>query len=157
MKPEEPPMWKKLTKVLLAYTVMVLAICGAIFIVLVAYYIVHPSSSQGCDTAECFMEAANECQNATFTAQETIGTVKYSSEGCVFTKTLVKSSKDELPEVKALLEGKSLTCRYELGEFDRRWVTTLIYGINYCEGGLKEALGEMLLFVEPSPTAPAVT
>jgi hypothetical protein len=103
-----------------------------------------------CDTRECFMAAANECQNVEFISQEKIGTVQYRSKDCVFKKTLVRTDGNELPELKALLEGKSLTCEYAVGQFDKRWMTTLIYGINYCEGDLKENIGSLLLFVEPA-------
>jgi hypothetical protein len=145
----EKTLWNRMLKVLVIYILVVLMIFGACFVGLVIYYLFNPSVQQ-CGTKECFMAAANECQDVKFTSQEMIGTVKYSSKDCVFTKTLAKSGENELPEVKALLEGKSLTCEYKIGEFDKRWVTTLIYGINYCEGGLKETLGKMLLLAEPA-------
>ncbi len=78
------------------------------------------------------------------TLTEDAGVFKYSSADCVFTKTLI--SADETPEMKSLLEGKSLTCRYEKGKFDQRWVTSLIFGIEYCEGELKDILVDLIAF-----------
>ncbi|MBS3068469.1 hypothetical protein J4450_07210 [Candidatus Micrarchaeota archaeon] len=48
--------------------------------------------------------------------------------------------------MKTLLEGKSMTCKYENGKFDQRLVTSLIYGTEYCDGELKDALGQLIVF-----------
>ena len=145
----EKPKKNNILKVLLIYIIMVIMIFGVIFIGLVIYYLFNPAIQQ-CETKDCFMVAANECKDVVFTSNELIGKVKYKSEGCVFTKTIVKCNETEIPEIKAMIEGKSFTCKYKIGEFDKRWLSTLIYGINECDGELKETIGKMLLFVEPS-------
>lgn len=105
-------------------------------------------TAAGCTDKECFITAANECRELELTLTEEAGGVfTYSSStGCVFTKTLVTLSAGEDQELKRLLEGKRLTCRYERGAFDPRWVTSLIFGTESCEGELKEALAQLLVF-----------
>lgn len=101
-----------------------------------------------CTTKDCFISAANECNDITLTLSEDAGVFEYSSSiDCVFSKTLVQSHESETQEMKNLLEGKSFTCTYEKGAFDERWVTSLIFGTEYCEGELKDILVELLVFV----------
>ena len=61
-------------------------------------------------------------------------------------ETLVSANADETSDMKKLLEGKSMMCNYEKGKFDARLVTTLIYGMEYCEGDLKDILGQLIVF-----------
>ncbi len=99
-----------------------------------------------CRTAECFIEAAGSCRRAKLVA-EGKGWIEWSyrSDGfCRFTKTAARLDGRESPRMKELLEGKSLACAYEKGEFDERWVTSLLYGIENCDGELKETLGKLL-------------
>ncbi|MBI4344612.1 MAG: hypothetical protein HY555_03390 [Euryarchaeota archaeon] len=101
-----------------------------------------------CTTKECFISSANACNEIDLTLTEDAGVIKYSSsKDCVFTKTLVTANADETQEMKSLLQGKSLTCRYEKGKFDPRWVTSLIYGTEYCEGELRDTLAELIAFL----------
>ena len=101
-----------------------------------------------CITKECFINSANDCNELSMTLSEEAGVFKYSSsKDCVFTKTLVTLSANETQEMKNLLEGKSFICRYEKGKFDSRWVTSLIFGTEYCEGELRDILGKLMLFV----------
>ena len=101
-----------------------------------------------CTTKECFISSANACNDIDLTLTEDAGVIKYSSsKDCVFTKTLVSLNADETQEMKSLLQGKSLTCRYEKGKFDQRWVTSLIYGTEYCEGELRDTLVELIAFL----------
>ena len=100
-----------------------------------------------CTTKERFISSANDCNDISLTLTEDAGVIKYSSsKDCVFSKTLVSFNADETQEMKSLLQGKSLTCRYEKGKFDPRWVTSLIYGTEYCEGELRDILIELIAF-----------
>ncbi|MDA1196855.1 MAG: hypothetical protein O2779_02740 [Nanoarchaeota archaeon] len=77
--------------------------------------------------------------------EEEIGVVQYTaSEDCIFTKTIV--SLEDSQEMKELLEGKTLTCSYEVNDFDERGVNSLIGGIELCGGELKDILGQLLIF-----------
>ena len=99
-----------------------------------------------CTTKDCFIDVANMCTELSLTMTEEAGVFMYSSsENCVFTKTLVTA--DETLEVKKLLEGKSLTCQYSEGKFDSRWINSLVFGIEYCNGELKDTLVSLLAFV----------
>ncbi|HLD05293.1 MAG TPA: hypothetical protein VJG90_06255 [Candidatus Nanoarchaeia archaeon] len=100
-----------------------------------------------CTTKECFISAANDCKDLQMTLTENAGVFKYaSSTDCIFTKTLVTLSVSETQEMKSLLEGKSLTCKYEKGKFDSRWATSLMFGTEYCEGELRDIIVELLVF-----------
>ena len=104
------------------------------------------SPTADCTTKDCFIAAANDCNDITLTLTEDAGTFTYATNGCVFTKTLVSTNVNETQEMKTLLQGKSLTCKYEQGKFDRRWVTSLVFGTEYCEGKLKDILGQLIAF-----------
>jgi hypothetical protein len=108
---------------------------------------IAPSTNATCGNEACFIAAANNCKNMSLTVTDDVGTFSYSSsEHCIFTKTLVSLNANESQEMKNLLEGKNMTCMYEMGKFDQRWVTSLIYGIEYCDGELKDRLGDLTVF-----------
>ncbi|HLC38286.1 MAG TPA: hypothetical protein VJI71_02425 [Candidatus Norongarragalinales archaeon] len=106
------------------------------------------SAQVACVDKDCFITAATDCKGARLTLTDEAGVFEYSSSStaCVFTKTLVSLTEGEAQDMKNLLEGKSMTCKYEKGKFDSRLVTSLIYGTEYCEGDLKEALGALIIF-----------
>ena len=105
------------------------------------------SITTSCTTKDCFIASANDCKGIAMTLTEKAGIFTYaSSTDCVLTKTLVRLDPSETPEMKDVLEGKSMTCKYKKGEFDERWVTSLIYGIEYCDGELRDNLAELLTF-----------
>ncbi|MEK6963753.1 MAG: hypothetical protein AABX70_04955 [Nanoarchaeota archaeon] len=104
-------------------------------------------TAAACTTKECFIPLANDCKALDLTLTEDAGVFKYSSStDCVFTKTLVSLSTSETQEMKSLLEGKSLTCKYEKGKLDPRWATSLIFGTEYCKGELRDSLVELIVF-----------
>ena len=106
-----------------------------------------PSQNVPCMEKACFIAAANDCRDLNVTIQEDIGTFRYSSSPyCIFTKTLVSLNGTESREVRNLLEGKNMTCIYTKGKFDHRLVTTLIGGIEYCRGDLKDNLARLVIF-----------
>jgi hypothetical protein len=106
-----------------------------------------PSQNVPCMEKACFIAAANDCRDLNVTIQEDIGTFRYSSSPyCIFTKTLVSLNGTESREVRNLLEGKNMTCIYTKGKFDHRLVTTLIGGIEYCRGELKDNLARLVIF-----------
>jgi hypothetical protein len=102
---------------------------------------------ESCTTKDCFITAAGACKDTTLTLTEEAGTFTYTATmDCVFTKTLVTAHPDEMQEMKTLLQGKSLTCRYTKGAFDERWVKTLVFGTERCEGNLREVLAQLIAF-----------
>jgi hypothetical protein len=96
-----------------------------------------------CDSKDCFVSKAKECGTAQLEVTEDIGIIKYETDGCTFKKTIV--TLDDTEEMKALLEGKSLTCSYE--EFNQEWMDSLVEDIEDCDGELKEIIGKLVLFV----------
>jgi len=106
-----------------------------------------PSQNVPCMEKACFIAAANDCRDLNVTIREDIGTFRYSSSPyCIFTKTLVSMNGTESREIRNLLEGKNMTCIYTKGKFDHRLVTTLIGGIEYCRGELKDNLARLVIF-----------
>jgi hypothetical protein len=94
-----------------------------------------------------FIAAANNCTDTTVTITDAVGTFQYtSSDNCVFTKTLVRLNQSEMQEMKTMLEGKNMTCLYTKGNFDPRLVTSLVGGIEYCSGDLKDDITHLMLF-----------
>jgi len=94
-----------------------------------------------------FIAAANDCRAMNLTVTNTIGTFNYqSTSDCALLKTLVKVNASELAEVRNMVEGKKMVCGYTKGNFDSRWVTTLIGGVEYCHGDLRDGLAELIVF-----------
>ena len=83
-----------------------------------------------CNDTDCFITAANSCEAMNVTLSDDVGTFSYSSRpatnACVFIKTVVSLDSGESQEMKNLLVGKKMTCIYQRGEFDQRWVSTLL-------------------------------
>lgn len=105
------------------------------------------TQATACGDKDCFILAANDCKNLTLVITDDAGVFKYSSSGgCVFTKTLVSLNESETSQMKLLLTGKSFSCNYEKGKFDRRLVESLLYGMENCDGELKDILGQLLAF-----------
>jgi hypothetical protein len=106
-----------------------------------------PVSGSPSPEQAAFIAAANNCTNMNLTDNEDIGTFYLtSSQGCVFTKTLVHLNDSEMQGMKTMLEGTNLTCSYTQGNFDSRWVTSLVGGIEYCNGDLKDAIAKLTIF-----------
>jgi len=105
-----------------------------------------PLAGTGQDTA-AFIAAANDCRDMTLAATGGVGTFTYTStSGCTFTKTLVRLNASETQGMKTMLEGKNMTCMYTKGNFDPRLVTSLVGGMEYCNGDLKDNLAKLIVF-----------
>jgi ABC-type Zn2+ transport system substrate-binding protein/surface adhesin len=76
-----------------------------------------------------------------------IGTFSYTSTtGCTVVKTLVRLNASESLGMKSMLEGRNMTCSYAKGNFDPRLVTSLVGGMEYCNGDLKDNLAKLIIF-----------
>ena len=117
-------------------------------VILALVFLAGCAGPQICNTADCFIADANECKATSVEIKEEIGVVKYTStQDCTFTKQIVSLDESESQEMKNLLQGKMLSCSYEVGNFDQRWVNTLIDGIEICDGELKEIFGQLLILI----------
>lgn len=106
-----------------------------------------PQPNATCSDAACFIAAANNCEDMNVTLSGGVATFAYtSSQSCVFTKTLVSVDENETRQMKDFLNGKSMTCIYERGRFNPGLVSSLVDGMEYCNGDLKDALSELLVF-----------
>lgn len=104
-------------------------------------------ATKNCNTTGCFVKAANDCRKAKLDIVDDSGMFwRYRTSAFCggFEKTLVSLNKNETANMKELLEGKSLSCDYTRENFDKRWVTNLIFGLENCKGELKEMLGRLL-------------
>lgn len=114
---------------------------------------------QECKTADCFIVAANACNNMEVTINQSAGIFRYaitqpnsnqdSNPGsnpitaCILNKTLLTLNAPK--DIKKALEGKSMTCIYQKGAFDSRWVNNIMLGMEYCKGDLKNGLSWLLM------------
>lgn len=135
-----PPVSKRGRKVVIGIIIFLLALSAIPTI----YSIFVPKT---CHTAECFFAAANDCRKAKLELVDDANILwNFSVEAFCggFKKTLVFLDEKEIADMKKLLEGKSLSCDYKQGNFDKRWLTSLIFGLENCQGELKEAVGQLL-------------
>lgn len=114
----------------------------------IGIYLALPSISslfsKTCLDDNCFITAANSCENARLSKADAGGIFSYSTKECVLTKTMAKMNDSEPPEIKTLLGGKSMTCPYSAGDFNEEWITALSLGIDECSGDLKDAINELV-------------
>jgi len=102
---------------------------------------VVPPGPTVCTTDDCFVDLVNECKPASYTKQIKTGTFELgSSEDCVLTKKLVSLVDSEPERVKNMLEGKSMRCVYEQGNFNSGYLELFTGNTLLCEGELKEAI-----------------
>lgn len=127
----------------------------AVIVILVGLYFIIPlvfsalsgislSGKASCETQECFINAANECEKASFKQTEEGSVFYYKEKDCVLTKKITELDVSEPQEIKDLLENKAMTCNYEKGYFNTDWITTLSIGIDSCDGELKDAVTELI-------------
>ncbi len=96
-----------------------------------------------------FIEAANAGLQAR--VRVTIAESLYLCEvtaGLIFNKKFLKAHDSEPLEIKNLLTGKEMRCKYRLGYFYRPWLDSVSLGLEPFEGPLKDALMEMLKEIE---------
>jgi hypothetical protein len=107
----------------------------------------NATANATCNDAACFIAAADNCSDMNITLNSSVATFAYtSSQSCVLTKTLVSVDSNETQQMKDFLEGKSMACVYQKGQFNAGLVNSLVDGMENCTGDLKDALGELLIF-----------
>ncbi|MEM4263768.1 MAG: hypothetical protein QW666_02640 [Candidatus Woesearchaeota archaeon] len=116
--------------------VIIISILCIILIAAMLLFFVTPI----CLTESCFINAANECGHAKYKNNIKGTEVRFETEGCVLTKTIISLGPEEPEEIKKVFQGKSMTCRYQQNNFDPLYITSLTGLINTCEGELKEEI-----------------
>ena len=103
-------------------------------------------SLSDCDTKDCFIKNANDCKAAKFVVDDDGTLYEFISSGdCTLTKTITKVSLNEPEPIRDLFIDKSLVCQYEKSDFNDKWISTLLGGLEECTGPLKEALYELTI------------
>lgn len=126
---------------------IILMIFGIIFLLFVGLVIFGLSLPTACTTDECFISEANACGTVEMDSEiPGGGWFRFYSKNCEFKKTVLNLYEDETQEMKDLLEGKSLTCKFESGEFDENWIHSPVKGLEKCEGELKDIIAQLILF-----------
>ncbi len=112
-------------------------------------------TSTRCADVGCFIARANQCKTVTYDETTDIGKISYSVDGyktagtyCVMTKEIVELSDNDDAFLKTALEKKTMECVYSPYKFNGQWVTSMIEGLEYCSGDLKDAVGQLLLLVD---------
>ena len=139
-----PPNGRRRIKIIIIFFI----VGPAALIAAAAYYIFI---TKNCDTVECFVKTANDCRTARLEIVDDADMFwRYRSSAFCrgFDKTLILVNDNEPAWMKEALEGKSLSCKYAPGKFDKRWLTSLVFGLENCEGELKETLGQLLFLVQ---------
>ncbi len=125
------------------HLLLMVMILASLLISLVIYYYYGPKGMQiiDCkDDKDCFISQANECKPALATIPIGSITFLYNTTGnCSIQKTVTFVSAEEPPTTRTLLEGKSVICKYERGEFDNRLIQNMTLGMEDCDGQLKYA------------------
>jgi hypothetical protein len=121
----------------------------AIVLVVQAYF--AGGFSIHCGDMNCFIARANQCKPVMYNEVNDLGTINYYARqhagNCSLKKEIRELSENEDPFLKKALEGKEMECAYSAGDFNSQWTMSLIEGLEYCDGELKDAIGKLLLLV----------
>jgi hypothetical protein len=96
----------------------------------------------GTDSA-CFIESANNCDNAVMTKTIETANYKFRTNNCVLEKEIKSFSAEEPDAVKKLFTGLDMDCSYEEGKFDVNLINSLTGGLDKCTGKLKDTVLEV--------------
>lgn len=133
---------------------------GALAVLLLIILITSLAGGKECPDSYCFISAADSCKDVSWTDYTQDGEVfEYSANDCVMNKTLLVAGLDEPEEVRLAIEGKSLSCKYNKGEFNANWLITLSVNLENCEGELKEVIEDLgtvnFEAASPEPATPS--
>ncbi len=128
-------------------------IASAILIIIlgVTFIFINNNGVKNCGLdSGCFIEQANLCEPAElemYYVDDTVVTFK-SNKQCILEKEITNFNENEPELVVDLLSEKKMTCPYEKNNFNSFVVYDLVNGIDECEGDLKEAILELLVYAE---------
>ncbi len=125
--------------------ILVSAIIALGILAFLAYY--FGVFAKSCEDNSCLIDSANSCKSAQLAQNVEGSTFNLRTRGCFLIKTASSLNESEPPEIKELIEGKSMTCKFDKGQFDARWVNTLALGIEACEGELRDSLLELSVVI----------
>ncbi len=129
---------------------LVLGGIGLLFAIMMGAFVFTSDKSNVCGDIDCFIAKANQCEPAVYEETTDMGKIMYYTEtddagNCVLRKVITELSKNEDPIIKKVLEDKGMECTYTKGNFNNQWMTSMVKGLEDCQGELKDALGPLLL------------
>ncbi len=92
---------------------------------------------------QCFISSVGDCGKATLLEDMQGSTIKYYTRDCVLKKKIDEFSQSEPEDVVAFLEGRTMSCPYQQGNFNEELINGILGGIENCDGELKEAIYEL--------------
>lgn len=140
----EPSFWRRHERVIAGGVgAILLIIVGALLWGLFAGEKVTKADCK--DDVPCFVQNAQDCSPAVMERTIAGSVMRYeTTEGCTLVKSFAVISASEPRSVHELFGGKMMTCAYEKGNFDMRWINTLTGDIAKCKGDLRDALVELM-------------
>ncbi len=141
---EEPGFWRR-------HEHVIAWIVGIVLLVIVGFLLwglFAGEKEEKVDCGEdvsCFVQNAQRCSPAVMERRIAGSVMRYeTTDGCTFIKSFSVISASEPRPVHELFGGKMMTCTYEKGSFDMRWINTLTGDIARCEGELRDAFVELM-------------
>jgi hypothetical protein len=128
-------------------------VAGAILLIALSLLFIVSIIPYQCSDIECFMTKSNQCESAHYAETTDLGTIDYyagsgAGDSCVLTKQMTELSPNEDSFLKKVLEGKQMECIYFKDKFNGQWLTSMIEGLDNCDGNLKDAVGQLLILVD---------
>ena len=140
---------KKTRRVHHGVAIGIVAVVGIVGLLLIAGMLMGSlkgpvGKAAECSTESCFIKAANRCWPAVY--QTKIETVKlrFTTEDCELKKEVIAVEATEPESIQKLFKGAEMTCQYEEGKFDKRYIEQISYDILTCEGSLVDAVKKIL-------------
>jgi len=129
----------------LSFTNLIIIFGAIVLLATIVIFMLFFSSSE-CETAECFAEKANNCEKSVYILDEEGTTYRFtSSTDCVVEKSVTAVSDTEPEIIREMFLNKAMSCTYSQDGFDERLLSTLLSGLENCEGELKESLYELAI------------
>ena len=123
-------------------------IIGLIILAFIVFFVIYIKSfsAADCSSEQCFLEKAQQCKASKYTAENQGIEFRFTTDNqCNFEKEIISLSPGEPNAIQELLQGKSMTCKYQKNNFNEQYLSTLLFGIDKCSGTLKEGLYEIML------------
>ena len=140
---------KKTRRVHHGVAIGIVAVVGIVGLLLIAGMIMGNlkgpvGQAAECSTESCFIKAANRCWPAVY--QTKIGTVelRFATDDCELKKEVVAVDAAEPESIQKLFKATEMTCKYEKGKFDKKYIEQISYDILTCEGSLVDAVKKIL-------------
>lgn len=129
----------------------ILIIIVIIISIITSFFFINKLSTVNCGfDSECFLKNANQCKPSNLRLVYVDNTIiQYTStRDCVLEKEIISFDENEPDLLVHLLSEKKMFCSYNYNEFNETWIEDLYLSIDECSGELKEAILELLVYIE---------